>query len=91
MQWSASDRARGVMIRPAVHRRPGLFGTSIGTSFAGFLGIVLRTPPPSQPIPTGPVLLVLTGDQSRAAVARPRFCCDVAVAAVAGCLSDDLL
>jgi len=40
MQWSASDRARGVMIRPAVHRRPGLFGTSIGTSFDGFLGIV---------------------------------------------------
>jgi len=92
MQWSASDRARGVMIRPAVHRRPGLFGTSIGTSFAGFLGIVLRTPPPSQPIPTGPVvLLVLAGDQSRAAVARLRFCGDVAVAAVAGALADDLL
>jgi len=85
MQWSASDRARGVMIRPRCPQETE--AVWVGASFDGFLGIVLRPPPPSQPIPTGPVLLVLADDQSRAAVARLRFCCDVAVAAVAGCLS----
>jgi hypothetical protein len=35
MRRSTSDRARGVMTRPIIHRRSGLFGTSIGTSFNG--------------------------------------------------------
>jgi hypothetical protein len=33
MRWSTSNRARGVMTRPTFHRRSGLFGTSMGTSF----------------------------------------------------------
>jgi len=32
------------MTRPAVHRRSELFGISIGTSFNGFLGLVLYAP-----------------------------------------------
>ena len=35
MRWSASDRARDVMVRPTVHRRSKLFGISIDTSFNG--------------------------------------------------------
>lgn len=40
MRRSASDRALGVMTRPAVHRRAGLFETSITTSFSSSLGLV---------------------------------------------------
>jgi hypothetical protein len=49
MQRSASARARGVMTRPTVHRAIGAVRDNIGISFNGFLGIVLCTPPPSQP------------------------------------------
>jgi len=86
MQRSASDRALVVMTRPAVHRRSGLFGTSIGTSFNGVLGLALRAPSPSPPIPTSPILLVLADDQLRAVVSRARCCCGVATAAAVECL-----
>jgi hypothetical protein len=86
MRWSASDRALGVMTRPAVHRRSELLGTSIGTSFNGFLGLVLCAMP-SPPILTSSVLLVLADGRLRAAVVPSSRCwCGIAVAAVEGCL-----
>jgi hypothetical protein len=39
MRRSASDRARGVMTKSAVHRKSELLRTSIGTLFNGFLGL----------------------------------------------------
>jgi hypothetical protein len=35
MRRAASDRALGIMTRPAVHRRSELFGICVGTRFNG--------------------------------------------------------
>ena len=71
MRWSASDQALGVMRRPTVHRRSELLGTSIGTSFNGFLGLALCATP-SPPILTSSVLLVLADGRYPLLVYRAR-------------------
>jgi hypothetical protein len=85
MRWSASDRTLGVMRRPTVHRRSELLGTSISTSFNGFLGLA-PCATPSPPILTSSFFSFLRTVIARCWCTELALLGGIAVAAVNGSL-----